>query len=480
MQPWAVVLIVVAVLVIVMLFLMVATRYKKCPPNKIMIKYGKVGRDKDGNLRSAKCIHGGASFIVPLFQSFTFLDLTPLSIAVDLKSALSRQNIRIDVPSIFTVGISTEPTVMENAAERLHNLKMNEIQELAKDIIFGQLRLVIATMNIEEINTDRDKFLEAISRNVEGELKKIGLRLINVNVTDISDESGYIIALGKEAAAKAINDAKSSAAEANKIGSIGEANAKMEERIRVAQADSEAIKGENLAKAEIAKAQAELREKEAEALKLAVTAEKVQAAKALEESYIAEKEAEVSRASREKATQEADVIVKSEIEKRRKEIEADAEAEQIRRKARGEADAIFAKMEAEARGLREKLSKQAEGMQALVQAAGGAAEDAVRLIVADKIEQLVAEQVEAIKNIKIDKVTVWDGGSDKDGKNATAGFLSGLLKSLPPLEEMYNMAGLSLPKLVAPQKEEDVSAKKAPETPAAKEPKKDAPKPEKK
>ncbi len=480
MQPWAVVLIVVAVLVIVMLFLMVATRYKKCPPNKIMIKYGKVGRDKDGNLRSAKCIHGGASFIVPLFQSFTFLDLTPLSIAVDLKSALSRQNIRIDVPSIFTVGISTEPTVMENAAERLHNLKMNEIQELAKDIIFGQLRLVIATMNIEEINTDRDKFLEAISRNVEGELKKIGLRLINVNVTDISDESGYIIALGKEAAAKAINDAKISVAEANKIGSIGEANAKMEERIRVAQADSEAIKGENLAKAEIAKAQAELREKEAEALKLAVTAEKVQAAKALEESYIAEKEAEVSRASREKATQEADVIVKSEIEKRRKEIEADAEAEQIRRKARGEADAIFAKMEAEARGLREKLSKQAEGMQALVQAAGGAAEDAVRLIVADKIEQLVAEQVEAIKNIKIDKVTVWDGGSDKDGKNATAGFLSGLLKSLPPLEEMYNMAGLSLPKLVAPQKEEDVSAKKAPETPAAKEPKKDAPKPEKK
>ena len=480
MQPWAVVLIVVAVLVIVMLFLMVATRYKKCPPNKIMIKYGKVGRDKDGNLRSAKCIHGGASFIVPLFQSFTFLDLTPLSIAVDLKSALSRQNIRIDVPSIFTVGISTEPTVMENAAERLHNLKMNEIQELAKDIIFGQLRLVIATMNIEEINTDRDKFLEAISRNVEGELKKIGLRLINVNVTDISDESGYIIALGKEAAAKAINDAKISVAEANKIGSIGEANAKMEERLRVAQADSEAIKGENLAKAEIAKAQAELREKEAEALKLAVTAEKVQAAKALEESYIAEKEAEVSRASREKATQEADVIVKSEIEKRRKEIEADAEAEQIRRKARGEADAIFAKMEAEARGLREKLSKQAEGMQALVQAAGGAAEDAVRLIVADKIEQLVAEQVEAIKNIKIDKVTVWDGGSDKDGKNATAGFLSGLLKSLPPLEEMYNMAGLSLPKLVAPQKEEDALAKKAPETPAAKEPKKDAPKPEKK
>lgn len=422
MQPWVIVLIVVAVLVIFMLFLMVATRYKKCPPDKIMVIYGKVGADREGNARSAKCIHGGAAFIWPLVQAFTYLDLTPLSISVDLKSALSRQNIRIDVPSIFTVGISTEPTVMENAAERLRNLKMNEIQELAKDIIFGQLRLVIATMNIEEINTDRDKFLEAISRNVEGELKKIGLRLINVNVTDISDESGYIIALGQEAAAKAINDAKISVAEANKIGSIGEANAKMEERIRVAEADSEAIKGENKAKAEIARAQAELREKEAEALKLAVTAEKVQAAKALEESYQAEKIAEQSRAEKEKASQEADVIVKQEIEKRRKEIEADAEAEQMRRTAKGEADAIFAKMEAEARGLREKLSKQAEGLDAIVRAAGGGADDAVRLIIADKLEAIVAEQVEAIRNVKIDKVTVWDGGEGKDGKTATAGF----------------------------------------------------------
>ena len=116
-------------------------------------------------------------------------------------------------------------------------LQMAEIQELAKDIIFGQLRLVIATMDIEEINTDRDKFLEAVSRNVESELKKIGLRLINVNVTDISDESGYITALGKEAAAKAINDAKKSVAEKVRDGSIGEANAQRDQRVEVATAN---------------------------------------------------------------------------------------------------------------------------------------------------------------------------------------------------------------------------------------------------
>jgi flotillin len=445
-----IILAVVIILVLVMLLLIVLMRYKKCPSDKIMVIYGKISPNKDGTYRSAKCIHGGAAFIWPFIQSYTFLDLTPLSISVDLKSALSKQNIRIDVPSIFTVGISTDPSIMQNAAERLLGLQLKEISELAKDIIFGQLRLVIATMDIEEINTDRDKFLEAISRNVEGELKKLGLRLINVNVTDISDESGYIVALGKEAAAKAINDAKVSVAEENRKGAIGEANAQMQQRINVADAESKAIEGENKAKAEIAQSKAILRQKEAEAMKLAVTAENVQAAKAKEETYAAEKEAEIARADREKATKEADIIVSSEIQKRKVEIEADAEAENIRRRAKGEADAIFAKKEAEARGVYETLSKQAEGMDKLVKAAGSA-DEAVRLMVADKLEQLVAEQVEAIKNIKIDKITVWDSGKDADGKTTTANFLSGLLKSLPPLEEVYEMAGLKLPKPVCPQ-----------------------------
>lgn len=454
MPPVIVGVIIAAVLVLVLIILTVAVRYKTCPPDKIMIIYGKIKPNPDGTYRSSKCVHGGASFVWPFFQKYTFMDLTPLSISVDLKSALSKQNIRIDVPSIFTVGISTDPDVMQNAAERLRMLSLNQISDLARDIIFGQLRLVIATMNIEEINADRDKFLEAISRNVEGELKKVGLRLINVNVTDISDESGYITALGKEAAAKAINDARVSVAEEDKKGAIGQAQAKMEERIRVAEAESAAIEGENKAKAEIARSQAILREREAEALKIAVTAEKVQAAKALEESYVAEQAAEVSRAAREKATMEADVIVVTDIKKRKLEIEAEAEAEQARRRAQGEADAIFARMDAEARGLREKLVKQAEGMYELVRSAGSA-EDAVRLLIAQKLEEIVAEQVRAISGVKIDKVTVWDGGTNAEGKTATANFLSGLLKSLPPLEEMYNMAGLSLPSVVAPQKAEE-------------------------
>lgn len=219
-MPVELIVVIVAVLVVFSLVMAMLSRVKKCPSDKVMVIYGKVGKNPDGSSKSAKCIHGGAAFVLPLVQSYQYLDLTPISIQVDLTNALSRQNIRIDVPSRFTVGISTEQGIMQNAAERLLGLQLSEIQELSKDIIFGQLRLIIATMDIEEINTDRDKFLEQVSRNVETELKKIGLRLINVNVTDITDESGYIVALGKEAAAKAINDARKSVAEQEREGAI--------------------------------------------------------------------------------------------------------------------------------------------------------------------------------------------------------------------------------------------------------------------
>ena len=321
---------VIAVLLFTLL-LVVLTRYRRCPSDKVLVIYGKVGTNKDGTNRSAKCIHGGAAFIWPIVQSYEYLDLTPMSINVDLTNALSHQNIRVDVPSRFTVGISVEQGVMQNAAERLLGLKLNEIQELAKDIIFGQLRLVIATMDIEEINTDRDKFLEAVSHNVETELKKIGLRLINVNVTDITDESGYIEALGKEAAAKAINDAKRSVAEKNRDGSIGEAVAVKDQRISVAESNASAIAGENESKAAVALSDAIRREKEAEAQRRAVSAEKIAAAKALEEAYAAEQLAEQARAEREFATKQADIITAAKIEKERKELEAEAEAEQDRK-----------------------------------------------------------------------------------------------------------------------------------------------------
>lgn len=455
MSQYLLILIAAASLFIFILIVAMIRRYKRCPSDRILVVYGKVGKGIEKENRSAKCIHGGAAFIWPIIQSYSFLDLTPLSIEINLTNALSKQNIRVDVPSRFTVGISTEPGIMDNAAERLLGLTQSDISNLAKDIIFGQLRLVVATMEIEEINSNRDLFLAAVSSNVEAELKKIGLKLINVNVTDINDESGYIVALGKEAAAKAINDAKKSVAEQDRDGEIGKANAERDQRIQVANANATAVEGENLAVITIANSDADKREKEAMALKKAVSAEKINEANALEESYTAQKMAEISRAERDKATQMANVVIPAEVEKQRVEIDAEAKAEQTRRHAKGEADAIYFKMEAEARGILEVLTKQAEGFDRIVQASGSDPRNAVLLMIADKLPEIIKTQVEAIKNIKIDKVTVWENGGSKNGKTATANFMQGMLGSLPPLEDLFKMAGMELPDYLKGKKTED-------------------------
>lgn len=494
----------IAMLFILVIIASVIRRYKRCPSDKILVVYGKTGKGM-----SARCIHGGAAFIWPVIQDYAFLDLTPMSIEVNLTNALSRQNIRVNVPSRFTIGISTEPNIMQNAAERMLGLGLQETTDLAQEIIFGQLRLVVASMDIEEINSDRDKFLQNITDNVEAELKKVGLRLINVNITDIQDESGYIAALGKEAAAHAINAAKISVADKSRDGAIGEADAQQDERTRVASlfaqakigeavaeqnertqvaaslaeakigeanalqnervqvanANARAIEGENLAKIEIAESEALRRQREAEAEKMAIASEKVQTARALQEAYEAEQLAEKERAERDKATQYANVIVPAEIEKNKVVIDAQAEAEKIRERAKGEADAIFLKKEAEAKGIYEILTKQADGFDQIVKASGNDPQSAVLLLIADKLEELVKIQSEAIQNIKIDKVTVWDGnngGSNEDGKTSTANFISGIYKSVPPLEDIFNMAGMQLPGFL---KGEEIKDKPTPAAP---------------
>ena len=265
------------------------------------------------------------------------------------------------------------------------------------------------------------------------------------------------------ASGRSPKEAKVRVAEQERNGEIGKAEAVRETRIRTAEANAEAVKGENEAKIAIANSDAVRREKEAEAQRKAVAAEKVASAQALEEAYAAEQKAEDARADKERASQQANVIVAQEIEKRRLVIAAEAEAEQRRVNAKGEADAIFAKMEAEAKGLFQILTKQAEGYDKMIQAAGGDATKAYTLLLLEKLPELVKTQVEAIKGINIDKVTVWDTGSgSSDGKTSTAGFLAGLMKSVPPLGELFDQAGMSLPGYLA--------GKKAPEPEAPAEP----------
>ena len=480
------------------------SRFKRCPSDKLLVIYGK-GTGGATDKSAAKVVHGGAAFIIPVFQDFQYLDLKPISIEIALKNALSKQNIRINVPSTFTVAVSAEPGTRENAAERLLGLGKQEIAMLAQDIIFGQMRLVIATMDIEEINNNRDKFLTNIQTNLEGELVKIGLKLINVNVQDITDESGYIEALGKEAAALAINEAKKVVAEKDRDGSIGSAEAKQEERIKVAAllakaeigeaeadrtlriqkaeanslaevgeaeadrnlrvqkaiANATAIEGENKSAILIANSASERKVKQSEADRVAITAEKVNAAVALKDSYLAKKEAEDARAAADSASEYANVIVPAEINKKRMEIDAEAEAEKTRRIAKGKADGIYFEMEAQAKGIKEILSKQAEGLKVYIDAAGGDPQKAMMLMVTDKLPELYKIQAEAIQNIKFDKITVWDSGNGSGSGSATSDWMQNALKSIPAFKDIYESVGAKLPTLLQGANEEvKIEAKK--------------------
>lgn len=456
-------------LVLIAILSFIANQYKRCPSNKIIVVYGKTGGTK-----TAKCVHGGGTFIIPLIQDFGVLSLEPMTTDIDLKGALSKGNIRVAVPSTFTFGISTDPSIMINAAERLLGLTKQDVITQASDIILGQLRLAIATLTIEEINQDREKFLEQINANVNTELNKIGLEIINVNIKDITDESGYIDAIGKKAAAEAINKAKVEVAQQEKLGAVGEAsankekevqvaeqtaqtfigktNAEREQRIKTAELEAQAVEGENISKANIAEYNATLAVKQADAFREGEVAK----ANAQRDVLLAQKEQEEAKLKKEE-------LARQEVEKLKVQVQADAEAEKARRIALGEADAIKAKYFAEAEGVKAVLEAKAKGYQDLVKISNNRPEIATSFLMIEKIEKIVEKQVDAIKNIKFDKITVWDGGTGTTNGSTTANFMKDLIKSLPAMHDLANQAGIELPQILGKVEGADIEK---PVTPA--------------
>jgi len=501
--------------IVVGFVLMIANRYKRCPSNKILVIYGRTSAGQ-----SSRCLHGGGAFVWPLIQNYDFLELDPVQIEIPLQGALSIENIRVSVPSVFTVAIGTDSETMNNAAIRLLGLSTGEIMKQAEDIIFGQLRQVIASMKIEEINKDRDVFLSKVQSSLEPELSKIGLVLINVNIKDITDESGYIEAIGRKAASEAVQSAEIDVAEQEKRGAIGVANALQEKditvansmkerdigtqeaervrdvrlaelekekvtgeqtahfeqeaqvrdaeremRIRVADANATAVQGENLAQAKVAEANADLQVREAEAYQRSMTRRKEAEAGVLEAQYLAEARTAAANAQKQEAEKRAELEAVALARKAQRIVEAEASAAEKRLVAEGEAAATFARLDAEARGQYEILAKKGQGLREIIESCGGAHE-AFQMLMLEHIDVISKTAAEAIANIKFDKVVVWDQGKGADGEGGAAGFLRSLAGSLPPaLQMMKDIGGVEMPeyfgKLI-----HDEQDKPAPSTPA--------------
>jgi flotillin len=517
---WWVAAIVVAGVILFSFLMLLVQRYKRCPSNRVLVIFGKVG---GGN--TARCIHGGASFVWPLIQDHAYLSLEPIQIAIPLKDALSAENIRVNVPSVFTVAIGTEPEVMQNAAIRLLGLDTHQITHQAQDIIFGQLRQVIASMHIEDINRDRDKFLSSIQHSLEPELRKVGLVLINVNITDITDESGYIEAIGRKAAAVAIQQARGDVAEQEKLGEIRVAEAEREKqvqvanastqreigmrdaqreqsvrvsvlerdqqmavreaqrdqavkiaqferdqkiaeqqaaferevavktaeremRVKTADANAQAITGENKAQGAVAASQAELEVKRAEAYQLSETKKREAEALVQEAQHRAMAKAAIAEAERIEAEQRATLEATARAAKAKVVVDAEALAEKRRIEAEGEARAIYARLEAEARGQYEILARKGEGLSRIIEACGGA-NQAFQLLLLEHLDKLAETSAAAISNIKFDKVVVWENGNG-DGTSRTSDFLQSLSRTLPPMMQvMKDIGGVQMPEYFA-------------------------------
>jgi len=475
--------------------LFIARRYKRCPSNRVLVVFGKVAGG-----RSATCIHGGGRFVLPIIQDYAFMSLEPIQIEVPLHDALSSENIRVNVPSVFTVAIGIEPSTMQNAAIRLLGLDLPHIKKQAEDIIFGQLRQVIASMRIEDINRDREGFLHNIQSSVEPELEKIGLVLINVNITDLTDGSGYIEAIGRKAASEAIQKARGDVAEQEKLGEVrvaeaerdkqiqvaeasklreiglraakreqavrvadlnkeqqvGEqraafgqnmevAEADREKRIAVANANAIAFAGEAESQAKVAEAEARLAVKKAEAFQLGETRRREAEAAVQEAQNRAMAKAALAEAEKVEAERRAAVEAPAKAEKAKIIVAAQAEAEKRKLEAEGEASAIFARLEAEARGQYEILAKKGEGFRAMIEACGGA-NQAFQMLMIEHLDKLAETSAKAISNIKFDKVVVWENGGKQDGQTSTANFLHGMTRTLPPmLQVLRDIAGVEVP-----------------------------------
>lgn len=492
--------------------ILLKSNYKRCSSNQVLVIFGKT---KQG--QAAKTVHGGAAFVWPLFQDYRYLSLEPIQIEIPLRGALSMENIRVNVPSVFTVAIGTAPEVMSNAAIRLLDLSTQEIRKQAEEIIFGQLRQVIASMQITDINRNRDTFLEHIQGSVEPELKKIGLVLINVNITDITDESGYIDAIGQKAASQAIQQARGDVADEEKQGEIrvAQANrermievanatkeqqigtrdaereqavkiaemaklqvigeqsaaferdvqvkqAEQEMRISVAEANAKAVEGENVSEAKIAQSQATLLSEKADAYQRGESRKREAEAAVLEVQNRAMAKAALAEAERIEAEQRAKLEAPAKAQKARIVVDAEAEAEKIRLEAAGEAAAIYAKLEAEARGQYEILAKKGEGLKMIVDACGGAKE-AFQLMMLEHLDTLAESSAKAISNIKFDKIIVWENGA-QNGRSSTADFLHKMAGTLPPMMQvMRDIGGIEIPESLAKLAGENDTSEVVPE-----------------
>jgi flotillin len=365
------------------------------PPNRAAVLTGRERKLISGENVGYRSVIGGRTLRVPIVETVQHISLETFPVEISVANAFSKGNIPLNIEAIAAVKIASQPeTVFNNAVERLLDKTEEEIWSLAKDTLMGNLRGVLATLTPEEVNEDRLGFARALAEDAGEDLAALGFHLDVLKIQNVSDERGYLEAIGRKRAAEAVRDAE-----------IAEADATAETRQRQASARQLAEIKEAEAAVRIAEAQNQLRVRKAELDREAQIVERTAQVKAQESEVEAQKALETRRVEREKLRLQADVVEP-----------ANAERAAAKARAEGEAAPIL-----------EQGRASAQVLQMLYEQVKAGGDQAFAVLLAEKLPQLLATSVQAVEGVDIDKVVVIDGGTGTGVSNAVNQRVHGAL-----------------------------------------------------
>ncbi|MGB7208744.1 MAG: SPFH domain-containing protein [Pyrinomonadaceae bacterium] len=388
--PVIILVVVIAVLIALML---ISRNYIKVSPNQAAVISGRKRKLADGSVAGYRLVRGGATLVFPFLEKVEYLDLNVITVPLATQRAYTVQGVPVSVKAVANVKIKGDDSSLRAASERFLGMPSQVFHQLVFQTLEGHLRAILGTLTVEEINNDRQSFAQKLLTEAAGDLEKMGIGLDALTIQEISDEEGYLDALGKRRTAEVKRDAEIGQAEANRDSKIKASLALQEgEKVRL---ETEALIAQSTRETEIQKAQvqAEIESERAKSLQAGpladakaqqqVTVEEVRVEKVRTQEQIAVQEQEVLRKEKEL---EATVVKQAEADRKAAVLRAQGLQEAQILEAEGRKQALIATAEAEA----QKLQREGQGRAAAVESEGKAEAEKIRAIGLAEAEKLQA------------------------------------------------------------------------------------------
>jgi flotillin len=454
--------------------------YIKVPPSTVAIFFGRkhTFADEKGTKTTVgfRVVRGGAALRVPLLENVAYLSLNIISIPLRIQRAYTKEGVAVTVEAVANVKIAGDDVSLRGAAERFLGMPPDQIKGVIFQTLEGHLRAILGTLTVEEINADRQAFAQKMTDEAAVDLKKMGVNIDILTIQQISDEMGYLDALGKKRTAEVKRDAVIGEALATRDAMIRSAQADQEGKTKRYEADvaiAQSLRDKDSKQAEF-DAAVQSKQKEAEqagplATAIArqrVTEQETRIEQIRKQQEVLVQEQEAARKAQElqatvvrpaEAERQASIlkaeglrqatVIKAEATQKQLEFEGAGEAAKIERIGRAEAAKVLAIGEAEAEVIKKKLLAEAEGLQSKAEAWKNFNEAAKLNMVVEKMPELA--QAFATQLAGIDKINIIDMGGANGGSNGVTrvmGTVGGGMTAL--LAMLKDQFGIDLARLI--------------------------------